>query len=164
LLLEAWQKTVGPSAADPESVAHSDLVVSWGCDIMTTNALLDQDRAALPRQIVAADPRRRTAERADWHIPSGSERRSPHLASCISWYDGLYDRIYIAGHTSADRLEHGCCCASRRNMAAVTGIPIADIERFAAMYGNPGLFLRLGEACRLAQGGQAFRAVALLLV
>jgi anaerobic selenocysteine-containing dehydrogenase len=49
-------------------------------------------------------------------------------------------------------------------VAAITGLPVADIERFAALYGAAKApFIRLGEGMtRLAHGGQALRAVALL--
>ena len=34
----AWDMTVGPiGGADPEAVVHSDLVVSWGADLVATN-------------------------------------------------------------------------------------------------------------------------------
>jgi anaerobic selenocysteine-containing dehydrogenase len=34
----AWDATVGPiGGADPETVEHSDLVISWGADLVTTN-------------------------------------------------------------------------------------------------------------------------------
>jgi len=34
----AWDMTLGPvGGADPESVADSDLVISWGCDLMAVN-------------------------------------------------------------------------------------------------------------------------------
>src|SRR5260370_1303099 len=48
--------------------------------------------------------------------------------------------------------------------AEITGLPVGDIERFAALYGRAKRsFIRLGEGMtRLAQGGQAMRAVSLL--
>ena len=49
-------------------------------------------------------------------------------------------------------------------MAEITGLAVADIEKVAAMYGNAkSALIRLGEGMtRLAAGGQALRAVALL--
>ncbi|TMJ70043.1 MAG: molybdopterin oxidoreductase family protein, partial [Alphaproteobacteria bacterium] len=49
-------------------------------------------------------------------------------------------------------------------VAEITGLSEADVERFAAMYGRAkASFIRLGEGMtRLAHGGQALRAVALL--
>ena len=171
--IEAWQKTVGPvGGADPESVVHSDLVVSWGCDIMTTNVhfwtrIEEQRRRGL--KIVVIDPRRsRTAERADWHIPIriGTDAALALGVMHILVRDGLCDRAYIAQHTFGfDRLEREVLPRfTPDHVAQITGISIADIERFANLYGNAKApFLRLGEGMsRLAQGGQAFRAVALL--
>jgi anaerobic selenocysteine-containing dehydrogenase len=49
-------------------------------------------------------------------------------------------------------------------VAEITGVPAADVERLAAMYGRAkASFIRIGEGMtRLARGGQALRAVALL--
>ena len=70
----AWDLTVGPvGGADPESIVHSDLIVSWGADLVATNVHLwtkieSVRKAGVP--LVVIDPRRsRTAARADWHLP-----------------------------------------------------------------------------------------------
>jgi hypothetical protein len=49
-------------------------------------------------------------------------------------------------------------------VAAITGVPAADVERLAHMYGRARApFIRLGEGMsRSSQGGQAIRTVALL--
>jgi anaerobic selenocysteine-containing dehydrogenase len=118
---------------------------------------------------VVIDPRRsRTAERSDWHIPIriGTDAALALGVMHILVRDGLCDRAYIARYTLGfDRLEREVLPRfTPEHVAAITGISIADIERFAALYGNAKApFLRLGEGMsRLAQGGQAFRAVALL--
>jgi anaerobic selenocysteine-containing dehydrogenase len=59
----AWDATVGPiGGADPESIACSDLIVSWGSDLHATNvhlwAKIEQVRKrGVP--LVVIDPRRR---------------------------------------------------------------------------------------------------------
>ena len=171
--IEAWQKTVGPvGGADPESVVHSDLVVSWGCDIMTTNVHFWTKIEALRTRglkVVVIDPRRsRTAERADWHIPIriGTDAALALGVMHILVRDGLCDRAYMAKHTIGfDRLERDVLPRfTPDRVAEITGISVSDIERFAALYGTAKApFLRLGEGMsRLAMGGQAFRAVCLL--
>ena len=77
----AWDLTVGPvGGADPESVAQSDLIVSWGADLMATNVHLwakVEEARKKGVQVVVIDPRRsRTAQRADWHLPD------PHRHGC----------------------------------------------------------------------------------
>ncbi len=169
----AWDMTVGPiGGADPESVAQSDLVVSWGADLVATNvhfwAKLEPVRKR-GTQLVVIDPRRsRTARRADWHLPIriGTDAALALGVMHILVRDGLCDRQYIATHTLGfERLEREVLPRFMpERAAAITGLPVADIERFAALYGAAEVpFIRLGEGMtRLAQGGQALRAVALL--
>jgi anaerobic selenocysteine-containing dehydrogenase len=169
----AWDMTVGPiGGADPESVAHSDLVISWGADLVATNvhfwAKLEPVRKR-GTQLVVIDPRRsRTARRADWHLPIriGTDAALALGVMHILVRDGLCDQQYIATHTLGfERLEREVLPRfTPERVAAITGLPVADIERFAALYGAAEApFIRLGEGMtRLAHGGQALRAVALL--
>src|SRR5205814_4317584 len=69
----AWNMTVGPvGGADPEAVAESDLILSWGADLVATNVhFWAQAEAAQKRgvKIIVIDPRKsRTAKFADWHL------------------------------------------------------------------------------------------------
>jgi anaerobic selenocysteine-containing dehydrogenase len=169
----AWDMTVGPiGGADPESVAQSDLVVSWGADLVATNvhfwAKLEPVRKR-GTQLVVIDPRRsRTARRADWHLPIriGTDAALALGVMHILVRDGLCDRQYIATHTLGfERLEREVLPRFvPERVAAITGLPVADIERFGALHGAAKTpFIRLGEGMtRLARGGQALRAVALL--
>jgi anaerobic selenocysteine-containing dehydrogenase len=171
--IEAWNATVGPiGGADPESVVSSDLLVSWGCDLVTTNvhfwAKIVQERKR-GLQVVVIDPRRsRTAASADWHIPIriGTDAALALGVMHILARDGLCDRAYIAEHTIGfERLEREVLPRyAPRRVASITGLTVGDIERFAALYGGAKApFIRLGEGMtRLAQGGQALRSVALL--
>jgi anaerobic selenocysteine-containing dehydrogenase len=169
----AWEMTCGPvGGPDPESVVHSDLVIAWGCDLMAVNvhfwALLEKVRkSGVP--LVVIDPRRsQTAARADWHLPIriGTDAALACGIAHILLRDGLLDRDYIAAHTfgferwAAEVLPG----FPPDRVAEITGLPVADVERLAAMYGDAKRsFIRLGEGMtRLARGGQALRAVATL--
>ncbi len=171
--VEAWNATLGPiGGADPESVVDSDLLVSWGCDLITTNVhfwakITHERRRGL--KVIVIDPRRsRTAVSADWHLPIrvGTDAALALGVMHILVRDGLCDRAYIANHTVGfDRLEKEVLPRfAPEHVARITGLRIEDIERFAAAYGGAkAAFIRLGEGMtRLAQGGQALRAVALL--
>jgi anaerobic selenocysteine-containing dehydrogenase len=171
--VEAWNATLGPiGGADPESVGHSDLLVSWGCDLVTTNVhfwakIVHERKRGL--KVVVIDPRRsRTATSADWHIPIriGTDTALALGVMHILARDGLCDRAYIAAHTIGfERLEREILPRyAPQRVASITGLAVADIERFAALYGAAKApFIRLGEGMtRLAQGGQALRSVALL--
>ena len=171
--IAAWNATLGPiGGTDPESIVHSDLLVSWGCDIVTTNVHF-WAKVAAERQrglkVVVIDPRRsRTANSADWHIPIriGTDAALALGVMHILVRDGFCDRAYIAAHTLGfDRVEREVLPRfAPEHVAAITGLPVADIERLATLYGRArASFIRLGEGMtRLAQGGQALRAVALL--
>jgi anaerobic selenocysteine-containing dehydrogenase len=169
----AWDATVGSiGGADPESVVHSDLIISWGADLVATNvhfwAKVEEVRKR-GVQLVVIDPRRsRTADRADWHLPIriGTDAALALGLMHILVRDGLCDRDYLAAKTIGfDRLERDVLPRfAPDRVAAITGLSVADIERLAALYGGAKRsFIRLGEGMtRLARGGEALRAVALL--
>jgi anaerobic selenocysteine-containing dehydrogenase len=169
----AWNMTVGPvGGADPEAIEESDLIVSWGADLVATNvhfwakAEMAQKRGV---SIVVIDPRRsRTARAADWHLPVriGTDAALALGVMHILARDGLVDREYVAAHTSGfDRLEAEVLPRFvPERVAEITGLAVTDIERLARMYGAAKRpFIRIGEGMtRLARGGEALRAVALL--
>ena len=169
----AWDLTVGPvGGADPESITQSDLIVSWGADLMATNVHLwakVEEARKKGVQVIVIDPRRsRTAQRADWHIPIriGTDAALALGVMHILVRDRLCDEGYLATHTVGfDRVKAEILPRfAPARVAEITGLGEADVERFAAMYGRAkASFIRLGEGMtRLAHGGQALRAVALL--
>jgi anaerobic selenocysteine-containing dehydrogenase len=169
----AWDATVGAvGGADPETVDDSDLVIAWGADLVTTNVHFFarvERRRRTGVQLVVIDPRRsRTAARADWHVKLrvGTDAALALGVMHIVVRDGLCDRAYIAAQTVGfERLEREVLPRfTPEATAAITGLAVADIERFAALYGNAKTpFIRLGEGMtRMLRGGQAMRAVALL--
>jgi anaerobic selenocysteine-containing dehydrogenase len=171
--IEAWNATVGPvGGTDPEAVVDSDLLVSWGCDLVTTNVhfwakIVHERKRGL--KVVVIDPRRsRTAQSADWHlsIRIGTDAALALGIMHILVRDGSCDRKYIAAHTIGfERLEREVLPRfAPPRVASITGLSVLEIERFAALYGGArSSFIRLGEGMtRLAQGGQALRAVASL--
>ena len=171
--IAAWNATLGPvGGADPESIVHSDLLVSWGSDLVTTNVHLWAKIAAERRRglsVVVIEPRRsRTAKLADWHLPIriGTDAALALGVMHVLARDGLCDRRYLAERTLGfERLEAEVLPRFEpRRVAAITGLAAADVERLATLYGRARApFIRLGTGMtRLAQGGQAVRAIALL--
>lgn len=170
----AWDMTVGPvGGADPESVVHSDLVVSWGADLAATNvhfwALAEEQRKKRGVPIVVIDPRRtRSAKAADLYLPIriGTDAALALGVMHILVRDGRADRGYIARHTLGfDKVEREILPRfTPARTAAITGLAVDDIEKFAAMYGSAkAALIRLGEGMtRLNNGGQALRTVVLL--
>jgi anaerobic selenocysteine-containing dehydrogenase len=169
----AWDHTVGPiGGADPESVVDSDLVIAWGADLMATNVHFWTKLEEVRKrgvQLIVIDPRRsRTARRADWYLPIriGTDAALALGVMHILVRDGLCDRAYLAEHTLGfERLEREVLPRfTPEHVAGITGLLEADVERLATLYGKARTpFIRLGEGMtRLAHGGQALRAVALL--
>ncbi|MBV9251603.1 MAG: molybdopterin-dependent oxidoreductase [Acetobacteraceae bacterium] len=169
----AWDATVGPiGGADPESVMESDLIVCWGSDLFATNvhfwAKVEKARERGIR-LVTIDPRRtRSAQAADWYIPIriGTDAALALGVMHILVRDGLCDRAYLDAKTIGfDRVEGEVLPRfTPARVSKITGIPPADIERFAALYANAKKsFIRLGWGMtRFTHGGQALRTVALL--
>jgi anaerobic selenocysteine-containing dehydrogenase len=170
----AWDLTVGPvGGADPETVVHSDLVISWGADLAATNvhfwALVEEQKKTRGVPLIVIDPRRtRSAKAADLYLPIriGTDAALALGVMHILVRDGLVDRDYIATNTLGfERVEREILPRfTPARVAEITGLAVADIEKLAAMYGRAkAALIRLGEGMtRLAAGGQALRAVALL--
>jgi anaerobic selenocysteine-containing dehydrogenase len=169
----AWEMTCGPvGGADPEAMVHSDLIISWSADLVTTAvhawAKTEEARAAGAR-LVVIDPRRsRTAARADWHVAPriGTDAALALGLMHVLVRDGLTDRDYLARQTVGfDRLERDVLPRfAPERVAGITGLPAADIERLAHLYGRARApYIRIGFGMsRSSQGGQAVRAVACL--
>jgi anaerobic selenocysteine-containing dehydrogenase len=168
-----WDAACGSvGGADPETVVHSDLVIAWGADLMTTNLhiwpLVERARHAGTKVVVIEPRRSQTAARADWHVRVnvGSDAALALGIMHVLSRDGLCDRDYLARKTLGfDRLEREVLPRfDPARVAAITGVPAADVERLAHLYGRARApFIRLGEGMsRSSQGGQAIRTVALL--
>ncbi len=168
-----WEAALGPvGGADPESVVHSDLVIAWGADLVTTNvhfwAKVEEARQA-GAPLVVIDPRRsRTAARADWHLPIriGTDAALALGVMHVLARDGLCDRDYLDRETVGfERLEREVLPRfDPARVAAITGLAAPEVEALAHRYGRARApFIRIGWGLsRCAQGGQAVRAVALL--
>jgi anaerobic selenocysteine-containing dehydrogenase len=169
----AWEATCGPvGGADPESMAESDVIISWSADLVTTAvhawAKVEEARTR-GTQLVVIDPRRsRTAAGADWHVAPriGTDAALALGMMHVLVRDGLADREYLGRHTVGfDRLEHEVLPRfGPDRVAAITGLSRADVERLAHLYGRARApYIRIGFGMsRSSQGGQGIRAVACL--
>ena len=169
----AWESVAGSvGGTDPETVVDSDLVISWGADLMTTNVhiwpLVEQARSRGAKVVVIEPRRSMTAERADWHVRVnvGTDAALALGVMHVLARDAMVDRAYIARETLGfERLEREVLPRfTPARVEEITGVPAADVERLARMIGTARApFIRLGEGMsRTVQGGQAIRAVALL--
>lgn len=168
-----WDAACGSvGGADPETIIHSDLIIAWGADLLTTNVhiwpFVERARAAGAPLVVIEPRRSRTAARADWHlrVTVGTDAALALGVMHVLVREGLADRRYLAERTVGfDRMERDVLPRFHpARVAEITGVRVSDLERLARMYGHARApFIRLGEGMsRSRQGGQAIRAVALL--
>jgi len=168
-----WETTLGAvGCIDPDQVAESELIVVWGCDVKAVNVHLWQKLEQRQRQgvkIVVIDPHRnRTAVGADWHLPIriGTDAALAIGIVHVLVRDGKCDEDYLANNTLGFERWKAEVVAKfpPERVASITGLSVDDIERLAAMYGaTKKSFLRIGGGMtRVARGGQAMRAVAVL--
>ncbi len=168
-----WTYALGNTPdTDPETVVDSDFILCWGANLVTTNVhmvpLVDaaRDRGA---QLVVIDPyRTRTARRADRHFAPriGTDTALALGMMHVLARDGIADAAFIAARTTGwERLRDEVLPRyTPEAVAAITGLPAADIEWLGRRYGEARApFLRVGMGMsRHWGGGMATRTVALL--
>jgi anaerobic selenocysteine-containing dehydrogenase len=165
--------TLGTRAhLDPEAVIHSRYIINWGSNTSVTNmhlwAIMHRARKA-GAKIVTIDPFRcKTAERSNWWIPirPGTDAALALGMMHVIWRDGLQDDDYLNRYClGADQLrERACAEYPPDKVAAITGVPAADIERLAHEYAShPPAFIRVNYGMqRHYGGGMAMRTITCL--
>lgn len=168
----AWLLTVGPTAGvDPESFIHSKYIVIWACNSISTNIhhwhIVKQAQKAGAKVIVIDSYASKTAKDADWHIapkPGTDGALAMAMINAII-EEGLVDQDYVGNYTVGyDELAERAKDRTPEWAEKITGIPAADIRKFAREYATtPPAAIRLGVALeRSYGGGQTIRAVSCL--
>ena len=165
----AVEQTLGArrSQSYPD-VVHSKLVIVWGHNPVSTAPHFMPHLRQAQRQgatLVVIDPRRtRTARGADWHLaprPGTDGALALGLAHIIV-REGLHDEEWLRAHAvgwSALRARLADYPPAR--VAAICGLPEADIERLARLYATtqPALIKIADGLQRNRSGGQTVRAI-----
>jgi anaerobic selenocysteine-containing dehydrogenase len=149
-----WNAGTGRLAgADPREMAVSDCVVIWGTNAVHTqvNVMTHALRARKERgaKIVAIDIyRTATIAQADLGLVlrPGTDAALACAVMHVLFRDGLADRDYLARYTDCPaELEAHLATRDPAWAAAITGLPVAEIEAFAALVGTTRrTFFRLG--------------------
>jgi anaerobic selenocysteine-containing dehydrogenase len=170
--------TLGTRAAvDTESVGRCKLIINWGSNTRVTNSHLwvrmhksHKDGATL----VAIDPYlSETAAASDWWLPirPGTDAALALSVMHVLFRDNCQDEAYLTNFClGADQLrERALNEYPPARVAAITGIPEADIERLARLYGQttaerggPSLIRVNYGLQRHGGGGMAVRAITCL--
>ena len=158
---------------DPEELVHSRLIVLWGTNTLVTNLHLWPVITEARRRgakVVVIDPiRTRTAEQADWHlaIKPGSDGALALAMMHVIIRDQLVDYDYVTSYSVGyDQLAERVRQYSPNTVAPLTGLPAAEIERFAREYATtrPSLLRPLIGLEHHRNGAMMFRAIACLPV
>ena len=184
---------LGASEVDPDSICNAAGHVAWhlqfGNSIMGFDPRTAKDAACIlvwganpshsaphahehwlresPAKIVVIDPiRTETAASADLHLqprPGTDAALAFSLLHCLK-AAGRFDDAYIAAHTSGyEEIEADIERATSAWGEAQSGVPAADIERAATLYGAGPALLWCGQGLqRQKTGGNVMRAAGLL--
>jgi len=149
---------------DAREIADSDLVVIWGGNPVSTqvNVMTHISRAKKERgaKLVVVDPYRTgTAEQADMHLAPlpGTDGAVAAAVIHLLLAEGYADRDYLARYTDwNDTIEAHFAGCTPAWAAEVSGVPIAQIESFARLYGaTPRSYIRIGYGFSRSRNGAA---------
>ena len=145
LVFAGWHAGVGAKyGPDPREMADADLIVVWGGNPVSTqvNAMTHIARARKTRgaKLAVVDPYRSpTAETADFHLAPrpGTDGALACAMMHVLFREGFADRDYMASHADDPAgLEAHLRDRTPEWASRITGIPAAEIEEFARLYGR----------------------------
>ncbi len=168
-----WVAGVGRyGGPDPREMAEADLLVMWGGNPVSTqvNVMTHVTRARKERGAVFAvvDPYRTpTAATADLHLAlrPGTDAALACAVMHVAFRDGYADRAYMAEWSDCpDRLEAHLRDRSPDWASGITGLTVAEIESFAALYcRTERAYIRVGYGfARSRNGSVSMHAVTCL--
>lgn len=160
-----WVAGVGAKrGVDAREIQHSDLVVVWGGNPVSTQVNLmthiTKARKGNAAKLVVIDPYRTpTAEVADIHLcpKPGTDGALACAVMHVLFRDGHADRDYLAQYTDVSpEMEAHLAERSPAWAEAICGVPAADIEAFATLYGETKKsFVRVGYGFSRSRNGSA---------
>lgn len=156
---------------DVEAFAHSELIVLWGTNPITSNLHLwsrCQEAKRRGAKLIAIDPYRSlSAEKCHQWLPikPGTDAALALAMMHVLIRDDLLDHDYIAKYTLGfDELKARAAEWTPQRVSDICGIPVANIEALAMAYGSTkkaAIRLNYGMQ-RHGGGGMAVRTVACL--
>ena len=153
---------------DPRTAKDSKCILVWGANPSASAPHAHSHwLPEAPCPVIVIDPvRHATAEAADLHLQlfPGSDAALAFTMMHVLKREDLIDREFLAAHSVGwDELEPMLATCTPEWGAAQTGVPAADIERAAKLYGAGPALLWLGQGLqRQPMGGNVIRACALL--
>ncbi|NQV98854.1 MAG: molybdopterin oxidoreductase family protein [Rhodospirillales bacterium] len=149
---------------DPREIAHSDLIIVWGgnpvstqVNVMTHIAKARKTRGA---KLIVIDPYRTpTAEAADTYlaIQPGTDGALACAVMNVLFAEGYADEDYLARYTDKpDQLRQHLSAKTPEWASKITGIPVSDIYALARAYGQTkNAYIRIGYGFARSRNGSA---------
>jgi anaerobic selenocysteine-containing dehydrogenase len=160
-----WIAGVGAKMGpDPREMAEADLIIVWGCNPASTqvNVMTHIARARRERnaQLIVVDPyRSSTAKVADIHVmlKPGTDGALACAIMHILFRDDYADHEYMRKYADVPtELEAHLATRTPQWAAAITGLPVAQIEQIAKLYGTTRrAFIRAGFGFSRSRNGAA---------
>jgi anaerobic selenocysteine-containing dehydrogenase len=148
--------------ADSREIAEADLVICWGTNPVSTQVNV-MHHVSLARKrrgakLAVVDPYRTgTAEQADMHLAlrPGTDGALACAVMHVLFRDGFADRDYMAKYADVpDELEAHLATRGPDWAAAITGLEVDEIERFARLIGETKrTFIRVGYGFSRSRNG-----------
>jgi anaerobic selenocysteine-containing dehydrogenase len=168
-----WLAGIGASrGVDPREMPKSDLIVIWGGNPVSTqvNVMTHVSRARKERgaRLVVVDPYKTgTAAVADMHLAlrPGTDAALACAVMHVAFRDGYADLDYMRDYADCpDVLAAHLRDRGPEWASGITGLPVASIEAFAALYGKTQRsYIRAGYGfARSRNGSAAMHAVTCL--
>ncbi len=160
-----WMAGVGAKMGpDPREMAEAGLIIVWGGNPASTqvNAMTHIAKARRERNahLIVVDPyRSSTAKVADTHLmlKPGTDGALACAIMHVMFRDGHADREYMRTHADVPgELEKHLASRTPQWAAAITGLPVAQIETVARLYGTTQrAFIRVGYGFSRSRNGAA---------
>ena len=145
-------------------MVHSDLIVIWGGNMVSTQVNVMTHVARAKKQngakLVVIDPYRNgTAAQADIHLAvrPGTDGALACAVMHVLFRDGYADLDYLDRHADGvDLLEPHLATRTPAWAAEITGLTVDEIEEFAALYGKTKRsYIRFGYGFTRTRNGAA---------
>ncbi|PAD77273.1 molybdopterin-containing oxidoreductase family protein [Paenibacillus campinasensis] len=155
----------------PEDTEHADVIIVWGGNIVSTNmhqvVLAEKARKRGTKVIVIDVHKNQTGQWADWFIPlyPGTDAALAVGIMHIMFRDGLVDEEFLQRYTLGhEQLREHAASYTPEYVSSITGIPVADIEKLADLYGRAAVsYIHIGNGLQHHDnGGLTVRSITCL--
>jgi anaerobic selenocysteine-containing dehydrogenase len=166
-----YSYTMGNFGTDPEDTVHSQLIIMWGINTISTNmhqvVFAEKARKNGAKIVVIDVHKNRTAQWADWFIPilPGTDTALALGMMHILFAENLVDQEFLQKYTVGhEELQEHVRAYDPATVSTITGVPVDDIVKLARMYGETSpSFIRIGNGLQHHDnGGMCVRTISCL--